>query len=137
MSKCFLCSKSVYPAEKVQSDGKVFHNVCFQTYRKQQQLEYKHTKQCEYYKQADVKPAYYRVADKDSGAPQRMSTGEEEEENKQRIVQEEQKTLERISNSPRQQTSAPTTSSSNSCKGCGYVFKEHTNFCPSCGAKCD
>ena len=79
MPKCHLCGKEVYPAEKKQMDGKVFHNTCFLTFKKQQQQQYKETFQGEYYKEADVRPQYYRVADKDSGLPARMVSSAEEQ----------------------------------------------------------
>ena len=79
MPKCHLCGKDVYPAEKKQVDGKVFHNTCFLEFRKREQQSYKETHQSEYFKEADVRPAYYRVADKDRGLEARMVSSKDEE----------------------------------------------------------
>ena len=40
---------------------------------------YKETHQSEYFKEADVRPAYYRVADKDRGLEARMVSSKDEE----------------------------------------------------------
>ncbi|BFU18297.1 hypothetical protein EHI8A_058820 [Entamoeba histolytica HM-1:IMSS-B] len=128
MPKCFLCGKEVYPAEKVNNDGKIFHNVCFQTYRKQQQIEYKHTKQAEYYKKADVVPAYYRVADKESGEPSRMTAGVDDEAERQRIIDEENKFLQKVAEQNTNKNVAQTTV----CE-CGQLVDNKMNFCPYCG----
>ena len=128
MPKCFMCGKEVYPAEKAQHDGKIFHNICFQTWRKQQQIEYKHTKQAEYYKKADVVPSYYRVADVDTGKQARMTAGVDDEEERKRIIEEENKFLDKVAN---QSVSPRSTSKICQCgASCNVSFK----FCPSCGA---
>lgn len=127
MPKCFFCGKEVYPAEKVQQDGKIFHNTCFGTYRKQQQIEYKHTKQQEYYKKADVVPSYYRVANAETGEGARMTAGVDDEAERRRIIEEENKFLEKAA----QMSCSPRTPRK-TC-ACGFVINSPMNFCPSCG----
>ena len=95
--KCFFCGKTVYPAEKVTHDGKIFHNFCFTKYNKKMQLEDKFVKQAEYYKNPDVKPSYYRVADVDNGQGARMSTSTQDEiSNRDKLIEQERREAEKL-----------------------------------------
>eukprot|EP01126_Amoeba_proteus_P035888 TRINITY_DN3630_c0_g1_i6.p1 TRINITY_DN3630_c0_g1~~TRINITY_DN3630_c0_g1_i6.p1 ORF type:complete len:120 (-),score=16.92 TRINITY_DN3630_c0_g1_i6:49-408(-) len=74
-SKCYYCKKTVYHAEEQKHDGNIFHAQCFGRYKKEMTAAELAGRNATYEKPADVQPAYYRVADPQSGATAKMETG--------------------------------------------------------------
>jgi len=73
---CVACGKAVYHAEKMETDGKVFHANCHAKWVAEQKATGKGAWGGKYEAAADtVQPAYYRTAD--SSGVSRMESGGE------------------------------------------------------------
>eukprot|EP01126_Amoeba_proteus_P002921 TRINITY_DN1094_c0_g1_i5.p2 TRINITY_DN1094_c0_g1~~TRINITY_DN1094_c0_g1_i5.p2 ORF type:complete len:116 (+),score=11.04 TRINITY_DN1094_c0_g1_i5:87-434(+) len=74
-SKCHYCKKTVYHAEEQKHDGNVFHVQCFGKYNRERTAAELSGRNATYEKAADVQPAYYRVADPQTGSSATMESG--------------------------------------------------------------
>jgi len=111
-AKCPRCNKTVYAAEQKLAEGQSWHNLCWSLEFKERETNKKSKKdEVSYTKPADVSPAYYRVADVDSGVPARMETKPEE-------------------------LGAPEEGAGGSfCSQCGRAKIASDRFCAGCGNK--
>jgi hypothetical protein len=69
--QCVACGKSVFHAEKMETDGKIFHANCHAKWVADQKATGKGAWGGKYDNSADVQPAYYRTADS-SGTSERV-----------------------------------------------------------------
>eukprot|EP01122_Echinamoeba_exundans_P015840 TRINITY_DN7750_c0_g1_i1.p1 TRINITY_DN7750_c0_g1~~TRINITY_DN7750_c0_g1_i1.p1 ORF type:complete len:102 (+),score=20.20 TRINITY_DN7750_c0_g1_i1:39-308(+) len=75
--KCTVCGKSVYAAELQRWEDQIFHQMCFHKWSKEKEAAENAKRNAAYHGNADVKPAYYRVGDPESGKNARLETGDQ------------------------------------------------------------